>query len=188
MAANQLPRIFLRREDVNEYFVLQNDRVAFAWHRIEPVGEEAAYPGYDELRQRWHTHLERFNRWSARRLGGPRPPRLIELSYQNAFPLDDNEGSRRVPPYFRLTNLGDRTIREFQLAWRELVPDSGGGYVNAAGAIGTVPPARTAFLFNFVGVAPISPQGSSDDAVAVSDRLHTHISDMYAAAIAEEAF
>ncbi|HTX48319.1 MAG TPA: hypothetical protein VME40_02905, partial [Caulobacteraceae bacterium] len=149
MPPAQIPRLFLRRDDVSEYLVFQSDRVGFAWHRVEPVGTEAAYPGFDELRLRWKTLLDRFNAWCEQRLGERRPPRLVELSYQNAIPTDEPDGSlRHVPPYFRLATLGERAVEQFQVAWREVVPNTGGGYVDAVGAIGTVPPARAAFLFN----------------------------------------
>jgi uncharacterized protein (TIGR04255 family) len=182
-----LPRIFLRREDTSEYFIFQEDRVAFGWHRVEPIGSEAAYPGYDNLRLRWHDLLGRFVAWYAGERGVPCVPRLIELGYQNAFLIEDVDGRREVPAFFRLADMAHRPLREFQLSWRELVAESGDGYVDAVGTIGTVPPARTAFLLNFMGLAQVAETASVDQALDVADRLHSHIRDMYAAAIAEES-
>jgi uncharacterized protein (TIGR04255 family) len=186
MPGGLLPRIFLRRDDVSDYFVFQNDRIAFGWHRTDPVGEEAAYPGYDELRKQWRPLLGRFNEWLATRPIGLRPPRLIELSYQNAFPLGGPSGGQFVPPFFKLAGLKDKPMTHFQLAWREVVPNASGGYVDAMATFGAVPPAAPAFLFNFVGIAPVETQATIDDVLSAADRLHSHISGMYDAAIAEE--
>jgi uncharacterized protein (TIGR04255 family) len=186
---SQMPRIFLRGDNVSDYLVFQHDRLAFAWHRTEPVGDEANYPGYDALRGRWQVLLDRFNRWSVDHLGGVPLLRHLEFSYQNAFPIEEPEGSSlHVPQYFKLGGFGDRPLEQFHLGWRELVPNTDGGYVDAVATIGTVPPATPAFIFNFSAMAPLSPSTSADTVFATADAVHTHIRAMYAATIALDAF
>lgn len=186
-----LPRVRVRGPDPHSLCILQNDRVAFGWTRVVAVGEDVDYPGYDALRGAWALEISRFSRWLTARIGEAIVPRMVELSYANAYILDVDDKPRRMGDIFKLLNADYRPVNAFQVNWSEFIGVGGEGVVNAQAGVGVAPPAKRVFAVNYFGLAIPGGQSESGDAAEAVmlgvDKLHQRILDMHEAAVVSGA-
>jgi uncharacterized protein (TIGR04255 family) len=181
-----LPRMLLRSSD-NRYSVqLQNDRFGFGWHRTEPLGEAADYPGYEEYRKNWHAVLHHFESWTQKRFGQRPAHRLIEISYSNAVPLERAGQKRKISEIFTMVQLAGRVIGSFNTSWMEAVYPTGPskGTVSTVVAVGTAPPALPVLIFNFAGIAPVA---AGEQSAHILDNVHAKIRGIYESSIVPDA-
>jgi len=185
-----IPRVRLQGPDKHTVHVLQNDRVAFGWHRDVEVGVEADYPGYDGLRGRWAEEIERFVDWLQTRVALTPSPRVVELSYNNAYRLEIDGHRRKISDILRVVDPDRRPANAFNLAWSEFLDSPEQGVVSAQAGLGHAPPGHAVLALNYLGFAP-SPQpwvGSLSSAILdASDKLHDRILEIHRAAVFAEA-
>ncbi len=187
--ASSLPRVRLRGSDKQTLYVLQDDRVAFGWQRDVELGEEADYPGYEALRGLWADEIARFAKWLLEHLSASFVPRLVELSYSNAYPLEVGGEKRRIGEILKiLTPAYHRQVTSFQVAWSEAVGSPGEAVVTAQAGLGSVPPGGLRVLgTNYLGLADISGRTHSADisetVLTAADMLHGRILEIHRLAI-----
>lgn len=187
---SQLPRMLLRSQDGRLSLQLQADRVAFAWSRIEPIGAVADYPGFERVLDLWTDIRTRIEAWIENRFRVQPRYRLVELNYANAAPLEENGKPKRISEVFRFVQPGARPVNMFNVQWAERVyPDDrqgeqAKGIVLAAVALGQVPPAIQALIFNFSGMAQVAEGQESNH---IMNDLHAKIGEIYQSAIISDA-
>jgi hypothetical protein len=184
-----LPRVRLRGRDSHTLYIFQKDRIGFGWQRDIEVGAEADYPGYDALRGIWLKEIDRFGAWLEKELSAPLVPRFVELSYNNAYPLDVDSGRRRMSDIFRFIDVGYRPVNALQVNWAEYVGGPEQGFVNAQAGLGSAAPGLRVFALNYFGLAAVEPGSGSSLAEAImqgADKLHERILDMHRSAIISE--
>src|ERR1700730_4507036 len=115
----QLPRMLLRSLDGRYSVQLQPDRFAFGWHRMEPLGEPAEYPGFDAHQQSWAGAIAYFEKWTEARFRVRPTHRLVELTYSNATPLEKDGKKKRLSEIFTFVRPGSRTLIAFNTSWVE---------------------------------------------------------------------
>jgi hypothetical protein len=108
----------------------------------------------------------------------------VELSYSNGWPLPGGEGEYVIPTYLKPLSLGDKRYAAMQLAWREMIPGTKGGQITGLAALGTMPPASPALVFNFTGLLPVEATAGIGEIKVALETLHTHIHNVYDSTIA----
>src|SRR4051812_39221339 len=115
----QLPRLLKMSHDQRYTLQIQNDRLAFGWRRLEPVGVITDYPGYDVLKDRWDSLATQFREWWGGRFQTEPVLRLVELNYANAMPI-----GARLSEVFRFVHpVSSRPLVAFQASWTEVSGD-----------------------------------------------------------------
>jgi uncharacterized protein (TIGR04255 family) len=188
--ASPMPRMLLRTAD-NRYSVqLQNDRFGFGWHRTEPIGDPAEYPGFEEHREHWKRVLDQFESWTESRFQQRPAHRLIELNYNNAVPLERNGQQRRLSEIFKFVQLGGRKVAGFNVSWAESIypitdkQQPSKGVVNCFVGLGIAPPAVNVLAFTFTGMASVAPGVQSEH---ILNDIHAKIREIYESAIITDA-
>jgi len=189
--ANTLPRVRIMGAGKHNLCVIQSDRIAFGWQRDVAVGEQADYPGYDSLRESWVSEINRFSSWLTQRLEIPISPRLVELSYNNAYQLEIEGRVRRISEITQFVSPGNRAFNSFNVAWSEFLGTPSDGFVQASLGISTAPPGQHVIGVNYFGLASVDGLSHPDEMVTAvmgaADKLHTRILDMHKAAIVQGA-
>jgi len=182
-----VPRIRLSGSTPQTLYIFQNDRIAFGWQRDVIVGEEAEYPGYDALRATWMQEIERFNLWMIKTLSLNVYPKLVEISYNNAYPLDFEGNKRRISEIFKLLDVEYRPVNALQVSWAEFIGDGSEGVVNAQGGLATAPPGQRVFALNYFALGSVrqieDPSRLAQNVMETADKLHERILDMHRAAV-----
>lgn len=186
--ASGLPRIRLRAPDGVTLYILQDDRVAFGWQRDAEVGVDVEYPGYDVLRERWSKEVEKFDAWMRATVPATLAPRLVELSYNNAFPLEVAGERRRMSEIFKFIDVDYRPVNAFHVSWSEfLAPALGEGAVTAQAGLTTAPPGQRVLAVNYFGLGAVDEVseevGLAEVVMRGLDKLHDRILDMHQSAI-----
>ncbi len=184
-----LPRLRFNGPDQSTLCVIQQDRLAFGWQRQAPVGEKDTYPGYEALRERWSVDTKHFCEWISDRLDHNMRFRLVELSYNNAFPLLIEGGTRKLSDVVKFFTPIGRGVTSFNATWTEHLDPPASGYVQAIVGIGTAPPALPVIGVNFFGLGALSSVDDQlvESAMQGADKLHGRILDMRKATIHTEA-
>ena len=187
--AAALPRMLLRSADSRYYVQLQNDRFAFGWLRTEPIGDLATYEGFEAHQRRWKQTLDQFETWTDQRFHQHPAHRLLEVTYNNALPLERNGQQKRLSEIFKFVQPAGRKLAAFTSIWAESIypPVEGQapkGVVQATVGLGVAVPAVKVLVFNFTGLGLVAPNEQSDD--ILSD-IHTKIREIYEAAIIPDA-
>ena len=186
-----LPRMLLRSPDARYSIQLQNDRFAFGWHRTEPLGESAEYPGFEVHQQNWAEVVAKFEAWTQTRFRMRPGHRLIELTYSNAAPLERNGKKIRLSEIFTFVQPTGRPLSAFNTSWIENVyPQSPTdltpprAIVTAQVAIGSAPPVQMVLGFNFSGLGAVAQDHESTH---ILNDLHAKIREIYASSIVADA-
>ncbi|MDA9499312.1 hypothetical protein [Bradyrhizobium sp. CCBAU 11357] len=184
-----LPRMLLRSQDGRYTLQLQNDRLAFGWARIEPVGLPADYPGFERMLALWTEMRSRVEDWIEGRFRARPQYRLVEVNYLNATPLEVEGKQKRISEVFRFVQPGGRRVNGFLVQWGERVypgPDDEPmrAVVTAAVALGQAPPAIRVLNFNFQGMATVADGEESNH--IISD-VHAKIREIYQSAMISDA-
>ncbi|MFK4622527.1 hypothetical protein [Bradyrhizobium diazoefficiens] len=184
-----LPRMLLRSQDGRYSLQLQNDRLAFGWARIEPVGLPADYPGFERMLTLWTEVRSRVEDWSQSRFRARPQYRLVEINYLNAAPLAVEGKPKRISEIFRFVQPGGRTVNGFNVQWAERVyPDPEGeplrAIVTAAVGLGQAPPAIPVLSFNFSGMATVADGQESNHII---NDVHAKIREIYQSAMISDA-
>lgn len=182
--AGGLPRVRVHGSDGHTLYIFQNDRIGFGWQRNAEIGQEVDYPGYDALRGVWAMEIERFINWLSR-LSQSFVPRLVELSYNNNFPLIVAGRQRRISEIFKLLNPDYRPVNAFQASWSEYVGSSVEGMVTAQVGLGMAPPGQRVLAVNYFGLCAITDGRPPSVEVVMkgADKLHERILDMHRSAV-----
>jgi hypothetical protein len=182
-----LPRIRVRGKDRHSLSILQSDRVAFGWQRDAEIGVDTTYPGYEVLRAQWRQEIAGFAGWLEDRLSQPLLPRLVELTYNNAYPIVVDGRARRLSEVFRFVNPDYRPVNAFHVAWSEFVGLPEEGVVNAQAGLASAPPGQRVLGVNYFGIAAVAAPHQVSDApdfmMRYADKLHDRILDMHSAAV-----
>jgi uncharacterized protein (TIGR04255 family) len=182
-----LPRMLLRSADGRFSVQLQGDRFAFGWSRIEPLGAEAAYPGFEAMLNSWTEISARYEAWVEGRFRSRPQYRMVELSYVNNVPLEVDGKRRRLSELFRWIQPG-RAVNSFTAQWAEFLhSDSPGepprGVVHSVvvvvGQGPGAPGAPPMLAFNFSGLGAVAD--GQENKHIISD-LHARIRDIYQSA------
>jgi uncharacterized protein (TIGR04255 family) len=189
MTEPPLPRMFLRTADGRHSVQLQNDRFAFGWHRTEPIGEPAAYLGFEAHREHWNQALSHFENWTVGRFQQRPAHRLIEMNYSNAVPLEIGGQRKRLSEIFTFVQPGGQKVIGFATNWTSTIYPIEGtqppkGIVQSVVALGTAPPSINVLAFNFMGLATVAPGEQSGN--ILSD-VHAKIREIYEGAIKADA-
>jgi uncharacterized protein (TIGR04255 family) len=189
VAEGTLPRMFLRTTDGRHSVQLQNDRLAFGWHRTEPIGDPAEYPGFEANLADWKHALDDFEAWTQERFHQKPAHRMVEISYSNAVPIERDGGKKKLSEIFKFVQLGGRKINGFNASWAESIypvadmqPPK--GVVGCMVGLGIAPPALPVLAFTFTGSASIAPGEHSEH--ILSD-IHAKIREIYESAIIPDA-
>lgn len=189
--ASTLPRVRIMEAGKHNLCVIQSDRIAFGWQRDIAVGEQADYPGYESLRGNWVSDINRFSSWLAEQLDLPISPRLVELSYNNAYQLETDGRVRRISDIIQLVSPGNRLFNTFNVTWSEPLGTLSEGYVQTSLGLGTAPPGQHVIGVNYFGLASVDRLSHSEKMVTAvmegADKLHTRILDIHNAAIVKGA-
>jgi uncharacterized protein (TIGR04255 family) len=184
-----LPRMLLRSIEGRYSVQLQGDRFAIGWARIEPIGGEAPYPGFDAMVDIWTEMSGRYEAWALERFRSLPQFRLMELTYVNAAPLELEGKKKRLSEIFRFVQPGTRPVNSFTVQWAESLhkDDRPGqpfrGIVNSVVAVGEA--ASVPVLgFNFSGIGAVA-EGQESKHI-VSD-LHARIREIYQSAFIIDA-
>lgn len=184
---SDVPRIRLFGSTPQTLYIFQNDRIAFGWQRDVSVGEEVEYPGYDVLRAAWIQEIERFNIWLEKTLSITVYPKLVEISYNNAYPIDLDGKKRRMSEIFKLLDAEYRPVNAFQVSWAEFIGDGSEGVVNAQGGLATAPPGQRVFALNYFALGSVRQLEDrsrfAENVMETADKLHERILDMHLAAV-----
>ena len=186
----ELPRMLLRDPRTGRYVLIQDDRFAVGWARLEPLGAPAEYPGYATMKENWRELIQQLLQWYSSRTGGKPTGRLLELAYHNAIPREPRLDDKPQPlaNVYNFLKPLPRPVNGFNMSWSELITsDPAGGQVNAQAGVGVVLPAQPVLAFNFTGLHPFAGAPDGEDAIAIVDTLHARILDMRAASIISEA-
>lgn len=182
-----LPRVRIRGVSGNTLSVLQGDRIAFGWQRNVEVGVEVDYPGYDALRASWAEEVSRFVNWLQSQLSQQLLPRLVELTYNNAYPLVVAGQKLKLSDIFKLLNPNYRPVNAFNVAWSEFLDTPTDGVVSAQAGLGHAPPGQRVLAVNYFGLASVGgrvPEGEMvDQVLRTADKLHRRILDMHRSAV-----
>jgi uncharacterized protein (TIGR04255 family) len=184
-----LPRMLLRSTDGRYSVQLQSDRFAFGWHRTEPVGEPAAYAGFEAHQRSWAEMLAKFEEWTQARFRQRPGHRMVELTYSNATPLEKDGEKKRISEIFRFVQPGSRTLTSFNTTWTESVyPRSATeppkALVSAQVAVGSAAPAQTVLAFTFTGIGAVA---ENEESKHILNDIHAKIREMYEGSIVTDA-
>ncbi|MCA1381264.1 TIGR04255 family protein [Bradyrhizobium sp. BRP23] len=184
-----LPRMLLRSHDGRYTLQLQNDRLAFGWSRIEPIGVAAEYPGFETMLAQWTEMRSRVEDWVEGRFRARPLYRLVEVNYLNAAPLEVGGKQRRISEILRFGPPAGRLVHGFNVQWGERVyQDPEGepprGIVRAAVGLAQAPPAIPVLTFNFSGMAAVADGQESNHII---NDLHAKIREIYQSAMISDA-
>lgn len=183
-----LPRILLRSADGRFTVQLQNDRFVVGWARIEPLGADADYPGFEEMIERWKELLGRFEAWALSRFQLRPQYRLAEVNYVNAMPLEYEGRKIRISEIFRFVQSTGRPLNMFAVNWAERIyatesfDPTRNGFVNVSVGLAQAPSSVTVLAFNFTGSA-IVPEGK--ETPLIMGDIHDKIREIYLSAIVQ---
>jgi uncharacterized protein (TIGR04255 family) len=188
--AAALPRMLLRSSDGRFSIQLQNDRFALGWHRTEPIGDAADYPGYEKFAEKWAETLHYFETWTQERFKQRPGHRLMELTYANAAPLERDGKAKRLSQVFKFVQPSGRPVNSFNTSWIERVykdddaSASPRGLVTISVALGTAPPALPVLGFTFTGLAAVAP---GEESKHILDDIHAKIREIYESSVTADA-
>jgi uncharacterized protein (TIGR04255 family) len=186
--AAALPRMLLRSSDGRFSIQLQNDRFALGWHRTEPIGDAADYPGYEKFAEKWAETLLYFESWTQKRFKQRPGHRLMELTYSNAALLERDGKPIRLSQVFKFVQPSGRPVNSFNASWMERVYKddpavaSPKGMVTISVALGIAPPALPVLAFTFTGLAAVAP---GEESKHILNDIHGKIREIYESSIVD---
>lgn len=128
VVVSTMPRIAVTSADGSRVLIFQNDRFSYGWQRTQALKFDPDYPGYATLRQEAADEFAQFCDQVERLI--QRRPRIAvtELSYTDAIPDRDQDGTvRRLSSLFTFiaTDQPPRTVRGFDYSWNETLDPDG---------------------------------------------------------------